>query len=109
MPMCTKPRSYSLKRPWPRFGRSEAGGGRRLRPAALKMRQTLSRLRCGRKCVTTKVRSSRAKLVARRRAQTTARSSSVAFQGSRCGLAERSRQSPGPRLRHLRMVSVLTP
>jgi hypothetical protein len=44
-----------------------------------------------------------------RRAQTMARSSSVAFQGSLCGRAERSWQSAGPRLRHLRMVSVLTP
>ena len=38
-----------------------------------------------------------------------ARSSSVAFHGSRWGLAEWSRQSSAPRLRHLRMVSVLTP
>src|SRR3712207_4842520 len=36
------------------------------------MRQTLSRFRCGREWATTKVRSSRAKLVARRSAQTTA-------------------------------------
>ena len=50
-----------------------------------------------------------AKLVARRTAQTMARSSSVAFHGSRCGLAEWSRQSCAPRLRHLQMVSVLTP
>ena len=33
----------------------------------------------------------------------------VAFQGSRCGRAERSRQSAAPRLRHLRTVSALTP
>ena len=45
----------------------------------------------------------------RRRAQTMARSSSLAFQGSLCGRLERSWQSAGPRLRHLRMVSVLTP
>ena len=44
--------------------------------------QTASRLRCGRKWVTTKVRSSRGKPVACRRAQTMARSSSLAFQGS---------------------------
>ena len=68
-----------------------------------------SRLRCGRKCVTTKVRSSSGKPVARRRAQTIARSSSVAFQGSLCGRLEWSWQSSAPRLRHLRMVSVLTP
>ena len=73
------------------------------------MRQTLSRFRCGGKWATTKVRSSRAKLVARRKAQTTARSSSVALQGKRWGVGERSRQSSGPRLRHLRTVSVLTP
>ena len=47
--------------------------------------------------------------IPRRKAQTTARSSSVAFQGSLCGRLERSRQSVAPRLRHLRMVSVLTP
>jgi hypothetical protein len=47
--------------------------------------------------------------VARRSAQTTARSSSLAFQGSLRGRLERSRQSSGPRLRHLRTVSVLTP
>jgi hypothetical protein len=47
--------------------------------------------------------------VARRSSQTTARSSSLAFQGSRCGRLERSRQPSGPRLRHLRTVSVLTP
>ena len=58
---------------------------RRFRPSALRMRQMLWRLRCGRKWLTTKVRSSRGKLVARRTAQTMARSSSVAFQGSRCG------------------------
>jgi hypothetical protein len=56
-----------------------------------------------------KVSSSRAKLVTRRSVQTMARSSSVAFHGSRCGRAERSRQSVAPRLRHLRMVSVDTP
>src|SRR3712207_1726766 len=44
--------------------------------------QTASRFRCGRKWVTTKVRSSRGKPVAWRRAQTMARSSSLAFQGS---------------------------
>jgi hypothetical protein len=47
--------------------------------------------------------------VARRSAQTTARSSSLAFQGSLRGRLERSRQSVAPRLRHLRTVSVLTP
>ena len=97
-----------MKVPWPLLGLSEEGG-RRLSPTARRMRQTLSRLRRGKKWLTTKVRSSRAKLVARRSAQTTARSSSVAFQGSLCGLAERSRQSPAPRLRHLRTVSALTP
>src|SRR3954465_4543700 len=56
-----------------------------------------------------KVRSSSGKPVARRRAQTTARSSSLAFQGSLRGRLERSRQSSAPRLRHLRTVSVLTP
>ena len=56
-----------------------------------------------------KVRSSSGKPVARRKAQTMARSSSLAFQGSLCGRAERSWQSAGPRLRHLRMVSVDTP
>src|SRR3954454_6754771 len=35
-----------------------------------------------------------------------ARSSSVAFQGSLCGRLEWSWQSAGPRLRHLRIVSV---
>jgi hypothetical protein len=49
------------------------------------------------------------KPVARRSSHTTARSSSLAFQGSLWGWAERSRQSSGPRLRHLRTVSVLTP
>src|SRR3954469_23714099 len=73
------------------------------------MRETASRLRCGRKWVTTKVRSSRGKPVARRRAHTMARSSSVAFQGSFLGRLERSWQSAAPRLRHLRMVSVETP
>ncbi len=43
-----------------------------------------------------------------RRAQTMARSSSVAFQGSLCGRLLWSWQSLAPRLRHLRMVSVLT-
>src|SRR5829696_2216538 len=61
------------------------------------MRQMLWRVRCGRKWATTKVRPSSAKLVARGSTQTTARSSSVAFQGSLCGLAEWSRQSSGPR------------
>src|SRR5215210_443119 len=56
-----------------------------------------------------KVRSSSGKPVAWRRAQTIARSSSVAFQGSLCGRLEWSRQSWAPRLRHLRMVSGLTP
>jgi hypothetical protein len=41
-------------------------------------------------------------------AQTIARSSSVAFQGSLCGRLLWSWQSLAPRLRHLRMVSVLT-
>ena len=63
----------------------------------------------GRKCVTMKVRSSSGKPVAWRRAQTMARSSSVAFQGSLCGRLLWSWQSLGPRLRHLRMDSVLTP
>src|SRR5215207_8885307 len=67
------------------------------------------RLRWGRKWVTTKVRSSKGKPVARRSAQTMARSSSVAFQGSLCGRLEWSWQSAAPRLRHLRMVSVDTP
>ena len=40
--------------------------------------------------------------------QEIARSSSVAFQGSLCGRLEWSWQSCAPRLRHLRMVSVLT-
>ena len=44
----------------------------------------------------------------RRRAQTMARSSSVAFQGSLCGRLLWSWQSCAPRLRHLRTVSVLT-
>jgi hypothetical protein len=65
----------------PLAGRSATGLGRRFRPSALRMRQMLSRLRCSRKWQTMKVRSSRAKLVARRRAQATARSSSVAFHG----------------------------
>jgi hypothetical protein len=59
--------------------------------------------------MTTKVRSSRGKPVARRSAQTIARSSSLAFQRSLCGRAERSWQASGPRLRHLRIVSVETP
>ena len=88
-----------------RGGRSE----RRRRPSARRMRQTLCRFRRGRKCRSAKVRSSRAKRVARRTVQTTARSSSVAFQGNLRGRAEWSRQSCGPRRRHLRMVSVLTP
>ncbi len=91
------------------LGRSDGGLGLRFSPSARRMRQMLSRLRCGRKWRSTKVRSSRAKRVARRRAQTTARSSSLDFQGSRCGRAKRSRQSATPRLRHLRTVSVLTP
>src|SRR4051812_20471410 len=45
--MWTKPSSYSLNLLATRSG--AAGGGRRLRPAALRMRQTLSRSRCGRK------------------------------------------------------------
>ena len=69
----------------------------------------LSRLRWGRKWQTTTVRSSSGKLVACRRVQTMARSSSVAFQGSWCGRAERSRQSLAPRSRHLRTVSALMP
>jgi hypothetical protein len=81
MSMWIKPRSYSLKVPFPLPGFEETGVGRRWSPSAFKMRQMLSRLRLGRKCVTTKVRSSSAKLVIRRNAQTTARSSSVAFQG----------------------------
>src|SRR4051812_34005887 len=55
-----------------------------------------------------KVRSSSGKPVACLRAQTIARSSCVAFQGSLCGRLEWSWQSLAPRLRHLRMVSVLT-
>ena len=57
-----------------------------------------------RRCVTTNVRSSSGKLVTRRRVQTMARSSSVAFQGSQWRRAERSRQPATPRLRHLRTV-----
>src|SRR3954447_13763637 len=52
---------------------------------------------------------SRRNPVAWRSAQTMARSSSLAFHGSVWGRAERSWQSAGPRLRHLRMVSVETP
>jgi hypothetical protein len=59
--------------------------------------------------VTTKVRSSSGKPVERRRAQTMARRSSVAFQGNLCGWRLWSWQSCAPRLRHLRMVSVPTP
>ena len=58
--------------------------------------------------MTTKVRSSSGKPVACRRAQTIARSSSVAFHGSLFGRLEWSWQSCTPRLRHLRTVSVLT-
>ena len=36
-------------------------------------------------------------------------SSPIAFQGSRCRRAERSRQSATPRLRHLSTVSALMP
>src|SRR3954452_17040106 len=43
----TKPRSYSLKVPWPLAGCVDAGLGRRFSPSALRMRQMLSRLRCG--------------------------------------------------------------
>ena len=43
------------------------------------------------------------------RAPTMARSSSLAFQGSLGGRAERSRQASGPRLRQMRMVSGETP
>src|SRR3954470_24390396 len=103
----TKPTSYSLNLPAAFSG--VARTGRRLRPSALRMRYTLSRPRCGRKCRTTKVRSSSGKPVARRRAHTTARSSSLPFHGSLCGRLDRSRQSATPRLRHLRTVSVLTP
>src|SRR3954470_16119669 len=103
----TKPSSYSLNLLAGVSG--SAGAGRRPRPAALRMRETLSRPRCGRKRRTTKVRSSSGKPVARRKAHTTARSSSLAFQGSLCGRLERSLQSSAPRLRHLRTVSVLTP
>src|SRR3954452_13209746 len=42
----TKPRSYSLKVPWPLAGCVDAGLGRRFSPSALRMRQMLSRLRC---------------------------------------------------------------
>ena len=68
----------------------------------------LSRLRCGRKWQTTKVRSSSGELVVRRRVQTMARSS-LAFQGSWSGRAEWSRQSSTPRARYLRTVSALMP
>src|SRR3954463_15041720 len=108
MSMCTKPRSSSLKLPWPLAGCVGAGLGRRLRPSALRMRQMLSRLRCGREWGTTKVRASRGELVTRRSGPTMVRSASVAFQGSWCGRAAWSRQSAAPRLRHLRMVSVDT-
>jgi len=67
-------------------GHSEKGFGRRFRPSALRMRQMLSRLRCGRKWLTTKVRSSSGKLVLRRRVQTMAGSFSVAFQGGCAGV-----------------------
>src|SRR3954465_10677361 len=103
----TKPTSYSLNLPAAFSG--VARTGRRLRPSALRMRYTWSRPRCGRKCRTTKVRSSSGKPVARRRAQTTARSSPLPFHGSLGGRLDRSRQSATPRLRHLRTVSVLTP
>src|SRR3954467_6410447 len=109
MAICTKPRSSSLKVPWPLTGCGDAGLGRRFSPSALRMRQMLSRLRCGRKCIMTNVRLSRAKLVTRRSVQTMARSASAAFQGNWCGRAEWSRQSAAPRLRHLRMVSADTP
>jgi hypothetical protein len=56
--------------------------------ALLRRRQAASRLRCGRKCVTMKVRSSSGKPVACRRPQTIARSSSVTLQGSLCGRLE---------------------
>src|SRR3954454_6972118 len=68
----TKPRSYSLKVPWPLAGCVDTGLGRRFSPSALRMRQRLSRLRCGRKWVMTNVRSSSAKLVTRRKVQTMA-------------------------------------
>src|SRR3954452_19871066 len=65
----TKPRSYSLKVPWPLAGCVDTGLGRRFSPSALRMRQMLSRLRCGRKWVMTNVRSSSAKWVTRRSVQ----------------------------------------
>ena len=49
MSICTKPRSSSLKVPWPLAGCGDTGLGRRFSPSALRMRQMLSRLRCGRK------------------------------------------------------------
>ena len=54
------------------------------------------------------MKSSSGKPVARRKAQTMARSSSLALQGSLGGRDERSWQSAGPRLRHLRIVAVDT-
>jgi hypothetical protein len=105
--MWTKPTSYSLNFAAARSG--AAGAGRRLRPAALRMRWTLSRSRCGRKWATTKASSSSGKPVARRSSHTTARSSSLAFRGSLWGRLERSRHSAGPRRRHVRTVSVEIP
>lgn len=63
----------------------------------------------GRKCRSTKVRSSSPNSVTRRRWQTIARSSSVAFQASNRGLLLRSVHPSTPRLRHLRTVSSLMP
>ena len=86
----TTPGGYQYSR-WCELYRGWEG---RLSPTmrqALLRTQTLSRLRWGRRWVTTKVGSSRAKLVARRSAQTTARSSSLAFHGNLCGVAGRSR------------------
>ena len=77
--------------------------------SALRIRQILSRSRCGRKCRTTKLGWSGEKLMARRRLQKMARSSSEACQGSQCGWAERSRHSGAPRLRLLRTVLALMP
>src|SRR4051794_20938559 len=88
-------RAVSRRQPVEAFGLEDAVDG-----IPVQMRQEWVRM---------KVRSSSGKPVARRKAQTMARSSSLAFQGSLCGRAERSWQSAGPRLRHLRMVSVETP
>jgi hypothetical protein len=67
-----------------------------------------SRFRCGRKWLTTKVRSSSGKPVLRRSGHTMARFSSLACQSNLWRRAERSWQASRPGLRHLRMGSRLS-